>query len=168
MQFKENHFDDNLQSGNYTLYLCEEHQTDLTFEASKLHIFSNNINFYARYSTAQHSCGGIIESARGSLASPYYPSTYPSNIDCTWVLHGTKGTFLELTFDKLDIVTSEHCNEDYLEIRTWSESKILGVYCGAVIPDKPIVSYERFWLRFHSSEGNTGKGFKLSWNYGNY
>ncbi|XP_065360610.1 cubilin homolog [Calliphora vicina] len=163
--FKENHFDDNLQSGNYTLYTCEDHQTDLVFEASKLHIFANNINFRAKYSTIQHSCGGYIESAKGSLASPYYPSTYPPNIECTWVLQGTKGSFLELQFDQLDIANSEHCNEDYLEIRSWSESKVLGIYCGLEKPENTLVSFERFWLRFHSADGSTGKGFKLSWNY---
>lgn len=168
LQFKENHFDGNLQSGNYTIYLCEQHQTDLLFETSKLHIFANNINFRAKYSTTQHACGGFIESARGSLASPLYPSTYPPNIDCTWTLQGSKGSFLQLQFDQLDIVKSEHCNEDYLEVRNWSEGKVVGIYCGSKMPESALVSYERFWLRFHSGEGNTAKGFKLSWNYGRF
>ncbi|KAM7358205.1 cubilin 2 [Cochliomyia hominivorax] len=163
--FKENHFDYNLQSGKYSLFVCEEHQTDLVFEASKLHIFANNINFRAKYSTAQHTCGGSIQSARGSLTSPYYPSTYPQNIECVWMLQGTKGTYMELQFDQIDIAKSEHCNEDYLEIRTWSEGKVLGVYCGSVMPENSVLSYERFWLKFHSAAGSTGKGFKLSWNY---
>ncbi|XP_037817925.1 cubilin homolog [Lucilia sericata] len=162
---KENHFDNNLQSGNYTMFMCEEHQADLVFEASKLHIFANNINFRAKYSTTQHSCGGHIESERGSLASPYFPLTYPPNIECIWSLQGSKGSFLELQFDQFDIASSEHCNEDYLEIRTWSESKILGLYCGSGKPEKTLISFERFWLKFHSADGSTGKGFKLSWNY---
>lgn len=31
-------------------------------------------------------CGGSISSWNGSISSPYYPSYYPPNIDCTWTL----------------------------------------------------------------------------------
>lgn len=148
------------------MFLCEEHQSNLVFEVSKLHVFGKNINFEAKYSTTQHSCGGTLTSAGGSLASPYYPSTYPANMECEWMLQATKGTFIELQFDQMDIAKSEHCNEDYLEIREWSASKVLGIYCGNEIPEENIISFERFWLRFHSSEGSTGNGFKLTWNYG--
>lgn len=165
-QFKENSPDENLRSPHYTLHMCENLQTDLVFETTKLQIFANNINLKAKYATTYHSCGGSIESARGSLASPYYPSTYPANIECIWSLQGTKGSFLELQFNQFDIVKSEHCNEDYLEIRKWSEGQIIGIFCGSKVPQERLVSFERVWLKFHSAEGNIGKGFKLSWNYG--
>ena len=31
-------------------------------------------------------CGGSISSWNGSITSPYYPSYYPPNIDCTWTV----------------------------------------------------------------------------------
>lgn len=151
---------------NSTLYLCERHQTDMMIEATRLDLFAKNINFQAKFSTIENSCGGYTESARGTLVSPHYPLTYPPNMDCVWTIQGSKGSFLQLQFTSLDIVKSEDCNEDYLEIRDWSEGKILGLYCGSEMPSTELLSYERLWLRFHSSPGSTGKGFKVTWSYG--
>lgn len=148
------------------MYLCERHQTDVMIETTRLDVFTRYINFQAKFSTIQNSCGGYIESAHGTIVSPHFPSTYPPNMDCTWTIQGRRGNFLQLQFVSLDIVKTEHCNEDYLEIRNWAESKILALYCGSELPSSELTTYERLWVRFHSSPGNIGKGFEITWSYG--
>ncbi|XP_061400319.1 cubilin homolog [Musca vetustissima] len=148
-----------------TEYFCEKHQTNLLYEASNLQLQTKNIDFYAKFSTIQHSCGGNIESPLGTLASPYYPQYYPGNVECQWSIKANKGNALELHFDEMNITKSDHCNEDFLEIRKSDFGQLLGVYCGSQLPTDVIRSYEGVWLKFHSSEGSTGKGFKLKWSY---
>ncbi|XP_073838449.1 cubilin homolog [Musca autumnalis] len=157
----------NFLGGNDTTteYFCEEHQTNLLYETSNLHLTTNNIDFNARFSTIQHSCGGNIESPHGTLASPNYPEYYPSNVECEWFIRASKGNHLELRFEEMNITRSSHCNEDFLEVRKSHFSKIMGVYCGNELPMEALRSYESVWLKFHSSEGSTGKGFKLKWSY---
>ena len=31
-------------------------------------------------------CGGVLNTASGSFQSPYWPETYPSNVDCQWMI----------------------------------------------------------------------------------
>ncbi|XP_075163375.1 cubilin homolog [Haematobia irritans] len=162
---KVNNFDADLSSDTYTKFMCEDHQTDLMFEASKLDIYSKNINFHAKYSITQNSCGGDISSPRGSLASLNYPSTYPPNVECTWTLKALKGNNLQLRMEEMDIVESEGCNEDYLEIRTETNGKLLALYCGNDLPQESLSTSNSYWIRFRSSEGSSGKGFKLKWSY---
>lgn len=136
------------------------------YEVSQLNLIANNIDFYARFSTIQHSCGGSIESPHGTLASPYYPQNYPPNVECQWTIKANKGNNLELQFEEINITKSDHCNEDFLEVRKAINSPLMGVYCGNQLPSKVLRSFESVWLKFHSAEGSTGKGFKLKWSYG--
>lgn len=104
---------------------------------------------------------------RGILTSPYYPQSYPSNVECVWEIKASPGNYIELSINELDIVKSENCNEDFLEIRQTSAlGKILQVFCSNEVVTDRIVVFERAWLKFRSVEGNTANGFKLQWNYG--
>ncbi|XP_058975812.1 cubilin homolog [Musca domestica] len=150
---------------NSTEFFCEEHQSNLLYEVSQLNLIANNIDFYARFSTIQHSCGGSIESPHGTLASPYYPQNYPPNVECQWTIKANKGNHLELQFEEMNITKSDHCNEDFLEVRKTINSPLMGVYCGNQLPSEVLRSFESVWMKFHSAEGSTGKGFKLKWSY---
>ncbi|XP_075162494.1 cubilin homolog [Haematobia irritans] len=162
--YVKNYADDQPR-GNEPIYMCEMPQNHLTFETSSLQLVAGHINFKATFSTVQHSCGGNLKMARGTLVSPYYPASYPSNVDCTWEINVAMGNTLQIDIEELDLPTSDRCNEDYLEIRASSRSKLLGVFCGNQIPEEPVTSFESLWIRFHSSQDSTGKGFKLKWNY---
>lgn len=91
-------------------------------------------------------CGGSISSWNGSIASPYYTSYYPPNIDCTWIIqvsHMTActtfvhipscvfsciwllyqaplpGYLISMTIVKMDIQdspSSDSCEKDWLNI----------------------------------------------------
>ncbi|XP_037930895.1 cubilin homolog [Teleopsis dalmanni] len=143
---------------------CEEH-TSHVIASSNLTIQAQFINFRASYSTIQTSCGGVITSLRGTLASPYYPSTYPSNVECVWDIRASKGNFIEINFVNLVMAESDRCNNDFLELRTTIRGKILATLCGKNMPTAPIVVLENIWIKFRSVEGSSGNGFKLTWNY---
>uniref|UniRef100_A0A1I8N3F6 Uncharacterized protein n=2 Tax=Musca domestica TaxID=7370 RepID=A0A1I8N3F6_MUSDO len=149
----------------YTDLICEKFQSHMIFESTQLYIYTNGINFRATYSTTQHSCGGTITAARGILTSPNYPLPYAGNIECIWTITAKLGNTIQIEFDDLDMAASEHCNEDFLEIRSWLGSKALAIYCGNAVPEEILKSKDSMWLKFRSSEGSSGKGFKLKWSY---
>ncbi len=49
------------------------------------------------------SCGGTLTSNRGEIRSPSYPSLYPSNSICTWVIEAPVGSAISLVFLDFDL-----------------------------------------------------------------
>ncbi|XP_043961464.1 suppressor of tumorigenicity 14 protein [Gambusia affinis] len=104
-------------------------------------------------------CGGSISSWNGSISSPYYPSFYPPNIDCTWTLRvPVPGYLISMTIVTLDIQdspSSDSCEKDWLDIsgvklcNPLSESGRKRVYSSPLS------------IHFHSDESLTNKGFYL-------
>lgn len=77
-----------------------------------------------------------------------------------------------LTFETFELVDSEHCNDDFLEIReNGNDGNLLGVYCGNNAPVN-ISSIGRIWIYFKSSKpddgevATTAKGFKAEYVLG--
>ncbi|XP_067434480.1 suppressor of tumorigenicity 14 protein homolog isoform X1 [Thunnus thynnus] len=104
-------------------------------------------------------CGGSISSWNGSLSSPYYPSYYPPNIDCTWTLRAPlPGYLISMTIVTMDIQessSSDGCEKDWLDIG--------GVKLCNPVSDssKKRVYTSPLSLHFHSDESITHKGFYL-------
>ncbi|XP_034003479.1 suppressor of tumorigenicity 14 protein homolog [Trematomus bernacchii] len=103
-------------------------------------------------------CGGSISSWNGSISSPYYPSYYPPNIDCTWTLRTPlPGYLISMTIVMMDIqdASSDGCEKDWLNIggvklcNPVSDSSRKRVYSSPIS------------LHFHSDESLTHKGFYL-------
>uniref|UniRef100_A0A6P4EJQ7 Cubilin n=1 Tax=Drosophila rhopaloa TaxID=1041015 RepID=A0A6P4EJQ7_DRORH len=145
--------------------LCRDHPANLIVPANNVRIVTIGIRLQAQYSTFENSCGGNITSARGSLSSPNYPDSYPSNIECVWSIEARPGNALEINFEAMDIVRSEHCNEDFLELRSGVQGQLLGLYCDRKLPESPLVVNTDLWIKFRSSPGNTAGGFRLRWSY---
>ncbi|XP_050336908.1 cubilin homolog [Bactrocera neohumeralis] len=145
---------------------CDNHQSNIVLSTSALYIYATKIEFNAKYSIVQSSCGGTLTSIRGILTSPYYPQSYPSNVECVWEIKASSGNYLELDINEMDIVESENCNQDFLEIRQKNElGNIVKLYCSNETVAEKLIIFERAWIKFRSSEGNTARGFKLQWNY---
>ncbi|XP_055841856.1 cubilin homolog [Episyrphus balteatus] len=153
-----------ISNRDYT-HICEGHPPDITLTRSgRIDLNSQRMSYTAKYTRTETACGGVLTSLRGSLASPFYPESYPSNVECIWILNAPSGNYLELTFDQMNITNSENCNLDYLEIRETSiTGRLLGVFCSNVIPKDSLQGFERIWIKFRSAEGSTGLGFRLSW-----
>ncbi len=71
--------------------------------------------FRARYETV---CGGSFSSASGVLQSPNYPSPYPANKQCVYVIGLDPGKAIQLNFLAFDVEGSASCRFDYVEVTT--------------------------------------------------
>lgn len=122
--------------------------------------------FEGHYMTMDTLCGSGYNALSGRFTSPYYPDSYPVNIECEWVLQASAGNSLSLTIESLDLEQSDGCNNDYLELREESaRGALLGVYCGNQLP-AAISSKGSIWIKFKSNDDVVGEGFMASYNYG--
>nr|XP_036671656.1 cubilin homolog [Drosophila suzukii] len=145
--------------------MCRDHPANVIVPANNVRILTRGVRLQALYSTFENSCGGNITSARGSLSSPNYPDSYPANIECVWTIGARPGNALEISFEAMDIVRSEHCNEDFLELRSGSQGPLLGLYCDKNLPASPLLVRSEVWIKFRSRPANTAGGFRLRWSY---
>ncbi|KAH8274197.1 hypothetical protein KR018_002473, partial [Drosophila ironensis] len=121
--------------------------------------------FEGHYLTFDTSCGSLYTGLAGRFTSPYYPASYPANIECYWVLEASPGNSLSLTLESMDMEESEGCNRDYLEVREDSQrGDLIGVYCGHKVP-ATIRSKGTIWMKFKSDDDNVGEGFMASYIY---
>ncbi|XP_053944348.1 transmembrane protease serine 7-like isoform X2 [Cuculus canorus] len=107
-------------------------------------------------------CGGHYISWNGTLSSPYYPSYYPPNIDCSWIIRAPlPGYRLSLKILIIQIQEkspgSSKCDKDWLEID--------GVkYCKALSENNRNIEYGySVAINFHSDEVVTHKGFYIEY-----
>lgn len=122
--------------------------------------------FEGHYMTMDTSCGSLYTSISGRFTTPYYPGSYPVNIECIWMLEANEGNSLSLTLESMDLEDSDGCNRDYVEVREESErGSLIGVYCGNQLPGA-IHSRGSIWMKFKSDDDNVGEGFMASYNYG--
>ncbi|XP_009673347.2 suppressor of tumorigenicity 14 protein-like [Struthio camelus] len=107
-------------------------------------------------------CGGHFISWNGTLSSPYYPSYYPPNIDCSWIIRAPlPGYKLSLKILVIEVQEkspgSSKCDKDWLEID--------GVrYCKAVSESNRNKEYGySVAVNFHSDELVTHRGFYIEY-----
>nr|XP_002188242.5 suppressor of tumorigenicity 14 protein [Taeniopygia guttata] len=107
-------------------------------------------------------CGGHYISWNGTLSSPYYPSYYPPNIDCTWIIKAPlPGYKLSIKILVIQIQEkspgSSKCDKDWLEID--------GVrYCKALSENNRNREYGySVAINFHSDELVTHRGFYIEY-----
>ncbi|KAF5295928.1 hypothetical protein FQR65_LT10359 [Abscondita terminalis] len=136
----------------------------ITSSGNALHIQVSNIamNFMAQYYMVDTDCGGIFNGETGAITTPRYPSSYPMNVQCEWTIKVAAGNELTLSFIEFDLVPSQNCHLDYVEIREGkSHGKLIGSYCNE--SPKIIKTIGTVWILFKSSlstqDGATGKGF---------
>jgi len=48
-------------------------------------------------------CGGILKQQQGTIQSPSYPLEYPHDHICQWVIVGSPGTVVRLTWQSFEV-----------------------------------------------------------------
>ena len=127
---------------------------------------NTSANFNVSYQVSP--CGGRLDGP-DNITSPSFPSSYPTNTECIWLLEFNWNSQIKLTFTDLDLDDSQDsdgaCNRDYVVIRNgqYSTSPLLGKYCGTNLPQE-IRSMSRYlFIEFHSDENSNGnrRGFRI-------
>ncbi|XP_042298976.1 suppressor of tumorigenicity 14 protein homolog [Sceloporus undulatus] len=106
------------------------------------------------------ACGGWYSSWNGTVISPYYPSYYPPNIDCHWIIRAPlPGYRLLLKILVIQVQEqspgSKKCDRDWLEIDGLR-------YCKPIMESNRVKEYgNSVAISFHSDELVTNKGFYI-------
>ncbi|XP_041038565.1 suppressor of tumorigenicity 14 protein homolog, partial [Carcharodon carcharias] len=101
-------------------------------------------------------CGGTLTKLAGNISTPYYPTFYPPNIDCTWTIKVPSQLKIRLRFEMIRMeepgVRHGDCIKDYLEVDGER-------YCGDHSLITLRIERSEVDVRFHSDESHTDKGF---------
>lgn len=110
-------------------------------------------------------CGGVLNEQNGEITSPGYPSSYPLNKQCTWVISAPDGESIELLFREFELEKHSNCRYDYLEIRDGDEPQmpLIGKFCGDLVPAPVRSSGNAVYIKFYSDGLTAKRGFKLKW-----
>ena len=68
---------------------------------------TSGTGFQLVYSEVMVTCGGYLTLTQairgGTFTSPNYPSVYPHNVDCTWVITAPATERVQLDFDDFNL-----------------------------------------------------------------
>ncbi|XP_025083522.1 low-density lipoprotein receptor-related protein 5-like isoform X2 [Pomacea canaliculata] len=119
---------------------------------------------YAIHQQVQ-ACGGEYTSLTGLISSPLYPSQYPPDQDCVYIIRAPRGYRITLTSVRFELATdSNSCQQDYVQIRDgelWT-SPSLGIYCNTTGYTRRSSS-NTMWIKFHSDSSQSAAGFQASY-----
>uniref|UniRef100_A0A8C5FRN7 Metalloendopeptidase n=1 Tax=Gadus morhua TaxID=8049 RepID=A0A8C5FRN7_GADMO len=109
-------------------------------------------------------CDQMVTALTGTLSSPNWPDTYPSQKACTWSLATLPGHRIKIAFNELDMEAHLECVYDHLQIHDGEDARApsLGRFCGAKKPPPLISSGNQMFLHFYSDNSVQKRGFELS------
>ncbi|MBZ3869821.1 Deleted in malignant brain tumors 1 protein [Sciurus carolinensis] len=67
-------------------------------------------------SGGSNSCGGVLSSPSGSFSSPWYPTNYPTDVECVWVIHVPEKFRIQLSIPSLRLEDVYGCPYDFVEV----------------------------------------------------
>ncbi|GFU46068.1 cubilin [Nephila pilipes] len=109
-------------------------------------------------------CDALVRGQEGWIFTPNYPSDYDDHRTCDYVVQRlTPDTCrVEMTLNDFDLEESDHCLNDYLDLRDGQQ----GVLCGALASGtKKQLQFRSgqytMTLRFKTDKENTRKGFMI-------
>jgi len=111
-------------------------------------------------------CGGTVNAdIAGFITSPNFPRNYPHNTQCVWVLRGTPGKKVTLTFTNMDIEAHSTCIYDYVELRQGDNgnSSLINRYCGTNLPAAVTSFGNSLYVKFLSDSSSSGTGFRAEY-----
>lgn len=115
-------------------------------------------------------CGGILSASSGNISSPNFPSRYPYNSDCSWLIVVAEGSSVHLTFHHFELEHHASCSYDYIKIYNGvaeDEGNLLGAFCGDVSPPQFTSSWNVMSIIFHSDRHVAYRGFSVGYRKGN-
>ncbi|XP_068604308.1 cubilin [Brachionichthys hirsutus] len=117
--------------------------------------------FNASWAQVQGGCGGPVTAPAGEIHSPMYPSSYPNNADCSWVISVDPNHRVFFNFSDLDIEHHSSCSWDYVAIYDGPamSSALLARVCGTSLPPSITSTQNTIYVRFRSDSSRSHRGF---------
>ncbi|XP_059183305.1 cubilin [Centropristis striata] len=117
--------------------------------------------FNASWAEVQGGCGGPVTAPSGEIHSPSYPSSYPTNVDCSWVISVTPNHRVFFNFSDMDIEPHSSCSWDYVAIHDGPtiSSPLLARVCGTSLPPSITSTQSTIYVRFRSDSSRNHRGF---------
>ena len=105
----------------------------------------------------------------GRITSPGYPSNYPNNMDCEYILtYPEQGMNVRLVSNSFEMESSSGCGNDYLAIYDGRDyrDRLIGRYCNSFPAGGVITTGTSMMVRFRSNWRVSKKGFDFSFYRG--
>ncbi|XP_025105413.1 deleted in malignant brain tumors 1 protein-like isoform X2 [Pomacea canaliculata] len=144
------HRDNNQTTGGFTLtYQAVSVPSVNWTECNSLHTQVRTVDHSPRY-----------------LMYPGNQTNYTNNADCGWLLQTSsylQDSLIHVTFSFIDTENTNGCDYDYVEIfdGSTSLSNKLTRLCGHMGRREVYSSGQSLFIRFHSDDSNTGRGFSM-------
>ncbi|EFN66210.1 Cubilin [Camponotus floridanus] len=137
-----------------------QHQVFITFITDSFIAFNG-----FRLEWTVHGCGGHLSKPYDTFTSPGYPSGYPTNIACEWLIEVDYMHSVELTFHEINTEKRKGCLFDKLQIYSGddADAPILAELC---FSEKPIIYTSpgnKMFIKFQSDTSYAGRGFNASY-----
>ncbi|KAM4618120.1 LOW QUALITY PROTEIN: embryonic protein UVS.2-like [Discoglossus pictus] len=112
------------------------------------------------------ACSTVLPNSNGTLMSANYPSNYPTNADCVWLIRAPSNQIF-LQFSAFDVQTSPDCASDYLRVydgATRSSPVLVDRACGTGQLPSLVSSTNMMLLEFVTDNATAATGFKASYS----
>ncbi|KAM4013573.1 embryonic protein UVS.2-like [Anomaloglossus baeobatrachus] len=110
-------------------------------------------------------CGNLYNQGSGILTSANYPSAYPNNASCVFLIR-TPSNQVSLNFVAFDVQSSPNCASDYIKIYdgpTKNYPAIVNKTCGSGVVPPVIGTTNQLLVEFVTDNSVAGTGFKASY-----
>ncbi|XP_077323984.1 embryonic protein UVS.2-like [Lithobates pipiens] len=111
-------------------------------------------------------CATLLNNNTGILTSDNYPSAYPNNSDCVWLIRVPSG-LVSLKFSSFNIQSTPNCDSDYMRIYdgpTKNSPVLLDKMCGSQTIPLLIASTSQMLVQFVSDGAVAGVGFQATYS----
>ncbi|XP_065644697.1 uncharacterized protein LOC100203833 isoform X42 [Hydra vulgaris] len=109
---------------------------------------------------SRYYCGQTLTEETGSIFSPSYPDTQNGPVECVWNIQGDIGETVSLDMSQFKLGYKSDCGKGNLEVR--DKNSVIGVYCGASITPRRILSHSNQLTIKYSTDGAfTGEKFRI-------
>ncbi|XP_029438937.1 astacin-like metalloendopeptidase [Rhinatrema bivittatum] len=121
--------------------------------------------FKASYSSVP--CGTSLTANTGTFSSPNYPSDYPPNLDCSYIMTAPTGYKVSLKVTDFLLQWERNCPYDTISLYDGPDtsSRLLGTYCGIMIVAPVVSTQNSLLLLFHSDRSTQARGFQATYSF---
>uniref|UniRef100_A0A8C4WNJ9 Metalloendopeptidase n=1 Tax=Gopherus evgoodei TaxID=1825980 RepID=A0A8C4WNJ9_9SAUR len=120
----------------------------------------------AKINKLYNCCSNVLHKPTDTFSSANYPSSYPDNSHCLWLIR-----IPQHQFDAFDLQPSSDCTSDYIRIYDGSSrnsSVLLDKLCGMGSLPSLVASRNVMLVEFVSDEATAATGFQASYKRRNW